>query len=445
MNIDREVIFGTAVEKNPPVFNASDRLIFKERNTSYKFSMSQEMLEKHLLLLGGPGSGKTNIIKQIIALLRSQRETSDDVFIIFDTKGDYFKEFYREDLGDVVIANDTSATSPYRRARGFRIWNIFGEMFAAKEDAEMFAKEMAASLFADRKNQQTPFFTNSAQDVFANLLIHLYRHFRTNYSFLNNYNLVDLIKTKNTDFYKSIFSEQVNPDMLGLNSYFGDGDTPQGLGVFGEMKSMVYSAFAGAFSEAPTNNSFSMREAVRSRGGKAIFVEYDLSKGSVLAPIYRLLIDIALKEALGRTSTSRGHVWFILDELKLLPHCMHLEDGLNLGRSMGISIVAGMQSVNQMYELYGREGGQVICGAFSNIFALPLADYESRNYVRELFGKNMYYYYPHSRNTTEQRPMIREGYTVEDWILNELVQGQSVVGLNGYRPFLFLFDEYRRK
>ena len=64
---------------------------------------------------------------------------------------------------------------------------------------------------------------------------------------------------------------------------------------------------------------FSMREFIRSKGGKVLFIEYDLSIGSVLTPIYRLLFDLALKEALGRGSAQSGNVYLICDEFKLIP------------------------------------------------------------------------------------------------------------------------------
>ena len=49
--------------------------------------------------------------------------------------------------------------------------------------------------------------------------------------------------------------------------------------------------------------------------------------------MYRLLIDLALKEALGR-SHSAGDVYMIIDEFKLLPKLQHIDDALNFGRSL---------------------------------------------------------------------------------------------------------------
>ena len=108
-------------------------------------------------------------------------------------------------------------------------------------------------------------------------------------------------------------------DLRSMLSYFGDGKSNQALAVFGEMNNMINEYFIGILAENRVGKSLSMRSAVRGRGGRAIFVEYDISVGETLTPVYRLLIDQALKEALGR-SEKAGNVYFIADEFKLLPY-----------------------------------------------------------------------------------------------------------------------------
>ena len=435
--MEEQVLFGTKLGQNRTVYHENARMEFQDRNNSNRwFSIPDKLLEKHVLLLGGPGSGKTNVIKMMVDFLRD-RESADDFFVFFDTKGDYLGQFYNE--GDVVIANGAE----YQKHRGIQSWNIFEELNSAGQDWELAAKEIAASLFADRRNQQSPFFSNAAQDLFASLLIHYYRRRESAPQALNNRYLVEQIKRNNVDFYQRIFSPEVNPDLVGINSYFGKGDTPQGLGVFGEMKSMVYSAFVGAFCDDDTRGRFSIRKAVRRRGGHAVFIEYDLANGQALTPIYRLLIDLALKETLGRSNLSmeRGRVWFILDELKLLPNCMHLDDALNFGRGRGCSVIAGMQSVEQMYAIHGREHGQMICGGFSNVIGLSVSDFASRDYLRELFGHNYVSITYPSTSSFAAPVREREGWVVEDWDIAALKRGDAIVGLNGYPPFRFSFGK----
>ena len=103
-------------------------------------------------------------------------------------------------------------------------------------------------------------------------------------------------------------------------------------------------------------------------GGKVLFIEYDLAIGSVLTPIYRLFFDLAIKEALGRTS-SQGNVYLFCDEFKLLPNLQHINDGVNFGRSLGLKVFAGLQSIEQLFETYGEIKGRNLVAGFSSIFA----------------------------------------------------------------------------
>ena len=157
-----------------------------------------------------------------------------------------------------------------------------------------------------------------------------------------------------------------------------------------------------------------------------------------MTPMYRLLIDLALKEALGRTE-EKGNVYLILDELKLLPKLKHLDDALNFGRSMGVKVIAGLQSINQLYDIYGREKGLVVAGGFGSVFGFHTSDHASREYLTELFGKNVIGY----QYTGVDRTLVkkeREGNTLEIWDQLLLKQGQAVVGLaDKAEPFLFQF------
>ena len=55
-------------------------------------------------------------------------------------------------------------------------------------------------------------------------------------------------------------------------------------------------SFSGVFREA---GDFSVRQFVRAKRARALFIEYDIAMGSRLSPIYRILMDMAIKEALG--------------------------------------------------------------------------------------------------------------------------------------------------
>lgn len=437
-----KVIYGKSLascryisDKNIP------KLIFRSAaDPDRMFGVSEETVFRHILFLGGSGCGKTNTLSQIYYQLKKEENPQKSIALVFDTKGDYknHKGFYVPGK-DIILGN----------SKNFRdqsvVWNIFEEVLADGNDPrdyESNAREIAKGLFNGRGSATQPFFAEAAMTIFSNTLIYFIRRYRDNFekwknnlnnkfllSFLNSYSAQDLTK------FFSIY-----PDMRGLKTYFGDGNNNQALGVFAELRAMLDSCFRGIFAAEPPHGTkgFSIRKAIREKGGKTIFLEYDIATGEALLPIYSVLVDLALKESL--SESANGNTYLMLDELKLLPKLTHLDDAINFGRSKNVSVIAGLQSVNQIYSAYGKEQGQVILGGFGSVFAFKTSDHESRDYITKLFGPNVisYRYYGLNNNPIDRE---RTGNTVEHWNIQALETGEAIIGLSSQRePFQFDFE-----
>ena len=437
--MNHQIIFGTSVLSNryKEVGNPVVDFPGKTLDGQSKFSINENIMSKHILLIGGSGCGKTNAFCYTTQALR-QNMTQNDIAIIFDTKGEFYDNFAQEN--DYVIGN----SARFRQIS--HSWNLFHEILADgwdRTNINMNARELAAALFHGRGSESQPFFCNAARDIFRGMLLHFLRSAESDpqkyMGRLNNHDFIKTLEQMKVEDYIKIFESY--EDLRSMLSYFGDGKSNQALGVFGEMNNMINEYFIGILAENRVGKSLSMRNAVRGRGGRAIFVEYDISVGETLTPVYRLLIDQALKEALGR-SEKAGNVYFIADEFKLLPKLQHIDDALNFGRGLGVKVMAGIQSIDQLYDIYGREKGAVIVSGFGSVFAFHANDSSSREYITNRFGRNiMIYEYSDMRKNT----MVgkeREGYTIEEWDQNDLGVGQAVIALGYEPPFLFQFDEY---
>ncbi len=437
-----QLIFGTSVMNNAPPQIPWPVIAFPGRTLAGRsgFQINEDIMGRHILLLGGSGCGKTNAFCYTVEALRESMG-EEDIAIIFDTKGEFFDGFSRE--GDYVIGNSA-------RFRPISCtWNIFDEILADgwdEENISLNARELAAALFHERGSSSQPFFCNAARDIFRAVLIHFTRQAKADPEQwrprLNNADLLKALQSFQTQHYLQIFNHYA--DMRSLVSYLGDGKSNQALGVFGELNSMFSEYFVGILAAHDPSRSVSMRGAVRRKGGRAIFVEYDLAVGETLTPIYRLLMDQALKEALSRREKA-GNVYFIADEFKLLPKLQHIDDALNFGRGLGVRVMAGIQSIDQLYDVYGKDKGAVIASGFGSIFAFHTNDGSSRDYITKRFGKNIvaYEYASEQKNTIVSRE--RDGNTVEEWEQLELGLGQAVIGLGYDAPFLFQFDEYGKR
>ena len=121
-------------------------------------------LSKHVLFIGSIGTGKTNAMMHMLRDLRN-RTGQDDVFVVFDTKGDFLKEFYRP--GDAVVS-----TRPEAQPGGV-IWNLFADLLEedpAERSDQIF--EIASTIFSEDLTHaaQNMFFAAAARDVFAGVV-----------------------------------------------------------------------------------------------------------------------------------------------------------------------------------------------------------------------------------------------------------------------------------
>src|SRR5579859_5877951 len=125
-----------------------------------RLRLDNDLLSQHVLFLGGIGTGKTTAMKHLIHQLRINA-TADDVFVIFDTKGDFLRDFYRP--GDAVLSSDPGG-SP-----GGVVWNLFRDLPGDAGAAEEDSYELATTIFSDELEQagENIFFTAAARDIFA--------------------------------------------------------------------------------------------------------------------------------------------------------------------------------------------------------------------------------------------------------------------------------------
>ncbi|MDO4960716.1 MAG: type IV secretion system DNA-binding domain-containing protein [Eubacteriales bacterium] len=168
------VLFGNELKQAAPEIYENDPVLYfrgcDNQGKSINIPISDSVLSRHIMLLGGIGTGKTNAFFQMVSQI-TEHLTDNDVMIIFDTKGDFYNEFYSP--GDVVISNDETSVGPDGKPD---YWNIFNEVSEGtlQSDGVM---EISKSLFkkACEKTNQV-FFPNAARDIFMSTMLHFLRY-----------------------------------------------------------------------------------------------------------------------------------------------------------------------------------------------------------------------------------------------------------------------------
>ena len=395
--------------------------------------LDNEMFSKHILTLGSIGSGKSNLMYHICnAVLKDLSE--DDLVIFFDAKGDYIKEFYREN--DIVIGNQKKFAE-YKVSS----WNIFEDILAVDDDEmEDIAREVVSGLFSKNieSNSGSSTFIMGARDIFTAIVVALVRDFKKGKREVwTNRKLKRFICQSDVTRIRSFISRY--KDLAWATSYIMSDTSATTQSYLSQLYMNVQEILSGPFA---MEGNFSINKAVQNRGGKSIFLEYDISNANTLKPVYTLLIDLAIKESLGKPKLG-GNIYFILDEFPLIPKLQYMDNALNFGRSLGVKIIAGIQNVGQVENTYGSELAMSILSGFSTFFSFKLFDEKSRRIISERHGKNsMKVSFVSTNSNKGVNDVIEYRSVIEDWDITQLNVGQCIVSSLNEDPFFFYPLEY---
>jgi type IV secretory pathway TraG/TraD family ATPase VirD4 len=391
-------------------------------------AFNDAMIGRHVLYLGGIGTGKTVGMSALITSLRKGM-TDDDVMVVFDTKGDYYKAFHR--TGDAVIAATTA-----EEYEGQASWNLFEEFRTlpagrAVED-EIF--EMSNGLFAGMimKAGDNAYFANAARDVFVALVTAMYRESDQR----SNQDIRMLVGGMTLAEMQTLLDKPENADLRGARHYIAKEGSNSAMATLAFMQQVIQESFRSSFGKP---GAFSIRRFLRDKGGRALFLEYDVASGGMIAPVFKTMLDVAMKESMSRQRTA-GRVFFVLDEFALLPELTHLSNGLNFGRSLGLRFIVGTQNIKQVQEMYGERMAASVLSSFGTVFAFRLYDGSSRDFVRDRFGKNKKI--SRFESVVRNKGMnenVTDGHVVEDWDLSALPVGTCIASLPDHAPVRFTF------
>lgn len=430
--IGRTILIGNEVKNTFPANrNSSDFITFCDGNSA--FSIYKEDLAKGLLLMGSPGSGKTNVIMSMLDLI-IPKLNDNEILFIFDSKQDFMERYYNKSNPNHILISANEEHFYLTKS-----WNLFKELLNDDgnfNNAEILANEISKCLFADVESDTQPFFHISSSQVFKMIVCSFVKDAVAtgDYSRLNNQSLVDYIKGSTVeDFYKLLCKY---PEYRYVQTYLGNpkNPTPQSLGVTAYQNSMVNSQFIGPFGSNSDNGEFSIHNLIQEKGAKVVFIEYDMLLGNTLSPMYSLLFDLIIKNAL---KNGKGNIYLFADELHLLPYCNELQAAVNAGRSRGLKTVIGLQNINQLYDNYGEDKGKAIAIAagFVNAFFFNSTDYDTRKFISERFGRTF-----ESINYLGSN-LTRDGFTVEDYEIHNLKTGEAFIDLVNTSPFKFQFEK----
>jgi len=390
--------------------------------------IGDSLLSRHVLLLGSPGTGKSNMMRHLLRNLRVNLN-QEDAMVVFDPTGEYSALFGQ--AGDIVFADDQRASDGGGEAQ----WNLFAELTEPQRLLED-ASALCDMLFYERiRTAPDPYFPTAARDLTLALIVYLCR--QNDPTLCNNETLRGLIDGFDAESMLTILESL--PELRALSAYLAEPGGRQALGAIAALQQAARELLQGRFNAAGT---LGMRATLRRKGGKVVFVCYDPQRGRTTGPVFATLLDLCLQEVLSRPE-QEGNVYLLLDDVCALPRLTHLEDALLFGRNRGLRVLMTLASVSRLSERYGELGAQTILDSFGTTVAFRLHDRAGRSFVKNLYGRHRvvetFTSSVQVRGVIEQ---VMDQYIIEDEDLTAMQTGESIVATLHYPPFAFRMKPY---
>jgi type IV secretory pathway TraG/TraD family ATPase VirD4 len=302
---------------------------------------------KHFLIVGDTGSGKSSIIRQMLY----QVERRGDCAIVYDPACEFVKQFYDAHRGDIVL-NPLDARMPY--------WSPSNEL---RRKAE--AKALAVSLYQP-EGVTNRFFVEAPQKIFAHLLSFLPTPEQL-VQWMSDPAEIDR-RVKGTEYWMLI-----------------DPKAPQQRsGVLGSLN-MSADSFRMLPRQEETTSSWTATQWAKTRRGW-IFITSRPTMREALRPLISLWIDTLVLRLLNEPIPEQKPVWFVIDELASLQRLPQLHTAITENRKSQNPVILGFQGRSQMQARYGEDAEAMLSQPATKIF-LRTTEPRAAKWVSEAIGE----------------------------------------------------------
>lgn len=288
----------------------------------------------HLLLNGATGSGKSVLLRSLVfsALKRGDRA------VIVDPNGDLYSKFGR--AGDVIL-------NPYdERTQG---WSFFNEI-RADYDWKRLAMSVVP-LGADANAEEW--------NDFGRLLL---RETARKLHELGTPDIEELFKWCTIAEDKDL--RAFLRGTLAESLFAGSSEASKALT---SARFVLSNKLSEHMSMPP--GQFSIRDWME-RGTGNLYITWREDMKPAMKPLLSAWVDVFCSAVLSLPERSAQRWWLVIDELASLEKLASLEDVLTKGRKHGVRVIAGLQSVSQLDEIYGKHMSQTLRASFRSLIVL---------------------------------------------------------------------------
>lgn len=272
--------------------------------------------------VGRPQVGKSTLIKSFLDQIIEQQTGKR---VIFDSKGDYTQSHLQP--GDLIFA-------PSVDSRALR-WTIFNDITSLSR-----ISDMSAALIPE--GAKDPIWSTGARLILEGLLLHCWHSGKKSNAYLWQVSCLPADKLK-----------EILVDTPGAEMAAALLDKPEVTTSFSftvNLKTYLKPLQLLARMDGP----FSVRDWLTDGKTDGLFIVSIPDHLEALRPVMNLFLSTLLTAHKSLPDDRSRRIFYLLDELAVLPKVPGLADALNFGPSKGLCAILGYQSFQQIEELYGR-------------------------------------------------------------------------------------------
>lgn len=411
--------------------------IIYDNNEPGNMTFGDDILRGHILVVGGPRTGKTNFLLQLARECRCAYP--DALFVFKDVKGDFLPLYQAGDK----LCSFYPIPGEYDYFRPNLVKECMQTSYPEDE-----SREIAAKLFKDRVNNSggNRFFPRAAQQIYEAYFTTVLRrcdgvHYPTHKEISRQ------LRRMSIDDMRTRL--EMESDLQGaLTNIVHSGNTPisnQAAGVMAEFNQFISSFFIGMMADDGTDT---VNDFLNAPDGSALFLEYDMKREESANILFRLILSLLIQNKLSPASNNRK-VFLFLDEFPILKGDYGILNALHVGAGNGLRIIGALQSKEQVYSICeGRDVehvGNSILGGFSTLVGFHPNDEQTVSFIQHRIGDDNVGYislglsrYDNPHQILQREPLVSS----RD--INALRLGEAFIKMREYDYQKIQFRKFER-
>lgn len=309
----------------------------------------------HMLITGTTGSGKTNAFHTLLPQIRKRGDRA----IVVDLTGDLVSKYYR--VGHDILLNPLDARS--------LSWDLWKDCTAHSHyDA------LSESIIPGKGTSHDPFWDEASRTLFRIA--------------------VQKLEEQNIRDPHTLYELLTSSDMKTFQTFFEGTEASSYTSKEGEKTTLSVRANLATHLSSlkylnKSEEGFSLRHWIKNPTHKDqwLFLSAMPDQRKTLKPLISAWLDLSINALMSASPHPKRRLWFVMDELPALQRLPSLKTGLAELRKYGGCILAGLQSIPQLEEIYGRAASQNMLNLFNTFLFFRNNDPTTAQWISKVLGE----------------------------------------------------------